>query len=129
MIKPSKKQAGAPLNNQNRLGRGTKAKLRLQVSLSISDCNEKSPGVYDNLRQRLEDYFLAQIACEIRRVLSEKPRDINVEDFLLKFQEAKKASEKSLPSAAHRKQAAMIGKVSLLAAFGVKNAPLDIGED
>ena len=36
-----------------------------------------------------EDYFLAQIAQEIRRVLSKKPDKIKLDSFLLKFEYAK----------------------------------------
>lgn len=38
--------------------------------------------LYSNHKQ---DYYLAQIACEIRRVLAKKPNTIKLESFLLKF--------------------------------------------
>lgn len=36
-------------------------------------------------RPRREDYYLMQIACEVRRVLSSKPNQIHLDDFQLKF--------------------------------------------
>lgn len=34
------------------------------------------------------DYYLMQVACEVRRVLSRDPRAISISDFKLQFREA-----------------------------------------
>ena len=42
-----------------------------------------------------EDYYLAQIAAEVRRSIVKKPQEVHVQDFLLKFsQDSKKEEEK-----------------------------------
>lgn len=39
-------------------------------------------------RKEKEHYYLAQIACEVRRVLANKPNEIKTENFLLDFKVA-----------------------------------------
>ena len=39
---------------------------------------------------RREDYYLAQIAAEIRRTISKYPKKIKLQDFLLKFKNKKR---------------------------------------
>jgi hypothetical protein len=51
-------QAGAPLGNKNRAGKGTKKKKRVQISMSISDHSQISDGIYADLRGRFEHYLL-----------------------------------------------------------------------
>ena len=38
-----------------------------------------------------ENYYLAQIAAEVRRGLVKRPRNVRIADFLLKFKREKKA--------------------------------------
>ena len=40
-------------------------------------------------RPDLTDMYLMQVACEVRRVLSQKPNDIKLEHFRLKFETGK----------------------------------------
>lgn len=61
-----------------------------------------------------EDWFLAQIAQEIRRTISKDPEKVEVDDFLRKFV-AKKVSKKLT-----RKEIAMQFKQRLLARFKIK---------
>jgi hypothetical protein len=52
-----------------------------------------------------EDYYLAQIACEVRRVLSRKPGKVLLKDFVLQFGEGK-----AKPPPMTREQAAEAAK-------------------
>ena len=53
-------------------------------------------------RPEPSDYYLMQIAAEIRRVLSKKPRHIKMEDFKLEFAEAEHAPAATVEEAAAR---------------------------
>ncbi len=43
-----------------------------------------------------EDFYLAQIAAEVRRSIAKDPTDVQIKDFLLTFEAAKK--EKAPPT-------------------------------
>ena len=43
----------------------------------------------DQTDHRREDYYMAQVAAEIRRGNSKKPQKIRVDDFLLKYSKKK----------------------------------------
>ncbi len=47
-------------------------------------------------RREKQDYYLAQIACQVRRVLMQDPNQVSTEDFIVKFEETKKKSKPSL---------------------------------
>jgi hypothetical protein len=51
------------------------------------------------------DYYLAQIACEVRRVLSRKPGKVLLKDFVLQFGDAR-----AKPPPMTREQAAEAAK-------------------
>jgi hypothetical protein len=74
MIK-QEKRAGAPRNNQNRKGKGTKAKKRIAVNMGISDRSEISSGVYVDLRKRFEDYLLDQGVQPTEDLIKKVARD------------------------------------------------------
>jgi len=42
-----------------------------------------------------EDYYLAQIAAEVRRSIVKKPQEVQVQDFLLKFSPRLKKEEEN----------------------------------
>lgn len=48
--------------------------------------------------KRKEDYYLAQIAAEVRRSLVKKPQEVQVQDFLLNFVNDKGRVEKIMDS-------------------------------
>ncbi len=37
-----------------------------------------------------EDYYLAQIACEVRRIVAKNPGEGTIKDFLIKFEKEEK---------------------------------------
>ena len=65
-----------------------------------------------------DDYFWAQIAYEIRCVLSKNPKRHKPEQFLIKFEEAKKKQE-SVETRTTR------SKLFWLSLVGVKGVPLE----
>ena len=62
-----------------------------------------------------EDYYLAQIATEIRRTIVKNPRTVKVKDFIIKFL---RKDEKSLQKDAEEKTKQ--SKAFWLGAFGIK---------
>ena len=46
---------------------------------------------------RKQDYYLAQIAAEVRRVMNKNPNSIKVEDLLMKFEGHVDEEEKPTP--------------------------------
>lgn len=61
-----------------------------------------------------EDWFLAQIAQEVRRTISKDPEKVKIEGFLRKF------AAKRAPKKLTRREAATKFKQRLLARFGIK---------
>jgi len=62
-----------------------------------------------------EDYYFAQIAQEIRRVLSKRPKSVKLEHFLLKFEtkgmKKERASAESIETVTMRSKAFWFGLV------------------
>ncbi len=48
----------------------------------------------DSLRHHRQDYYLAQIALEVRRVLKKNPNALKIDHFLLKFVLGETGTEK-----------------------------------
>lgn len=68
------------------------------------------------------DYYLMQVACEVRRVLSNNPRGIKVADFRLQF------GQPAAGRPASRQQAAEWSKARWFAAVGLgDNAGSSVG--
>lgn len=68
-------------------------------------------------RPTLSDYYLMQIAAEVKRVLSKSPNKIKLKDFLLKFGNQREKVQETPEQAAAKSKAAWVGWVS-----GVWNA-------
>lgn len=72
-----------------------------------------------NLRTK-QDYYLAQIAAEVRKTVVKKPQDVSIDDFLLEFrekeQEDKPPTEEELQERIQKSKAAWLG-ISGLAAL------------
>lgn len=75
-----------------------------------------------NLPSRTDNYLM-QIACEVRRVLSRRPRSIKMKDFKLEFGDSKgKAKQQSLAYRTMAAKAKWIGIVSSVGSKGKKGA-------
>jgi len=78
--------------------------------------------VYFNAEENIvhrEHYYLAQIAAEIRRGISKKPKSIKIEQFLLKFQHPK-VQRKPLTNK-EKQERAEKSKSTWLAFLGISN--------
>ena len=62
-----------------------------------------------------EDYYLANIAAEIRRTMSKNPAKVSIKSFLLKFTGGKKRKESAI-----KKEAAEESKRRWLSWAGIK---------
>lgn len=67
-----------------------------------------------------EYYYLAQIACEIRRVLSKHPNKFKTKDFLIKFQFA--GQDKKPPTKEEIERRMALSKAYWFGAVGTKGA-------
>jgi len=72
---------------------------------------------YDVNAFHREDWFLAQIAQEVRRLISNKPKKVRLNWFLLKFTNKK---EKKRLTKAEKEKAAARQKKRILAWAGIK---------
>ena len=43
--------------------------------------------------QEKEHYYLAQLACEVRRSFTKDPKSVKIEDFLIKFKDSAPATK------------------------------------
>lgn len=49
-----------------------------------------------------QDYYLAQIALEVRRIFAKHPNKMNLDDFILKFEQERKKIEKQTSNVEER---------------------------
>lgn len=66
-------------------------------------------------RPGLQDFYLMQIACEVRRVLAKNPGDIKVSDFRLQFGKDEHTEQESV---ADREKTAALAQARWIGSMG-----------